>query len=116
VPREPNARQSLPSCYDDQMALPVGAFPCNGLILIPHTTAPLRARFPLEGERITIGSANGNSVVVPDPAVSRHHFELHRTADGWTLVDLHSRDIPERVGSSPIIAACTSSTTQRRDR
>jgi FHA domain-containing protein len=72
------------------MALRVGAFPCNGLILRGGESNPC-LRFPLEGQRITIGRTPDNDVVVPHPYVSGHHLALDCTPDGWTFVDNHSR-------------------------
>jgi ABC-type multidrug transport system ATPase subunit len=40
--------------------------------------------------RIRIGRAADNDVVLSDLLVSRHHAELHRTADEWIIVDLDS--------------------------
>jgi DNA-binding NtrC family response regulator len=41
-------------------------------------------------EAITVGTANGNSLVLGDPLVSRYHLELRREADRVLLVDLGS--------------------------
>jgi pSer/pThr/pTyr-binding forkhead associated (FHA) protein len=45
------------------------------------------ASYPLASGTVTLGSAAGNDLVVPDPAISRRHLELIRTRDGWLLVD-----------------------------
>jgi DNA-binding NtrC family response regulator len=41
-------------------------------------------------ERLTIGSASGNDLVLADRAVSRYHLELRRVAQGIEVVDLES--------------------------
>jgi hypothetical protein len=38
----------------------------------------------------TIGSQNGNTIVLPDPAVSRKHVGIRRNASGYELADLGS--------------------------
>jgi DNA-binding NtrC family response regulator len=43
-----------------------------------------------EAERITVGSARGNDLVLSDPAVSRHHFEIAIGEGGYLLRDLGS--------------------------
>lgn len=52
---------------------------------------------PLSGQIIdlvatvtTIGSQNGNTIVLPDPAVSRKHVGIRRDASGYELADLGS--------------------------
>jgi len=47
---------------------------------------------PDDGERLAIGTAADNALVLRDPAVSRYHLELARTADGVSVVDLGSRN------------------------
>jgi diguanylate cyclase (GGDEF)-like protein len=47
---------------------------------------------PLEGERVTLGRANGNSLVVEDGEVSRHHCAIERIDGGHRLVDLESKN------------------------
>ena len=41
---------------------------------------------------LAIGTSADNALVLTDPAVSRYHLELHRTATGVELVDLGSRN------------------------
>ncbi|MEO6773849.1 MAG: sigma 54-interacting transcriptional regulator [Kofleriaceae bacterium] len=41
---------------------------------------------------LAIGTAEDNALVLRDPAVSRYHLELARTADGVTVTDLGSRN------------------------
>jgi hypothetical protein len=50
-----------------------------------------RTRVALDGDRLTVGSAEGNDVVVADdPTVSRLHAVLERFAAGWCVTDLGS--------------------------
>jgi len=44
------------------------------------------------GERVTIGRAPTNQVVVQDERASRAHAEIHETQAGWTVRDLDSRN------------------------
>jgi hypothetical protein len=47
-------------------------------------------RFRLEAEITTIGSQEGNTIVIPDPAVSRKHVGIRRDTVGYELADLGS--------------------------
>ena len=50
-----------------------------------------RTRVALDGDRVTVGSAEGNDLVVADdPTVSRLHAVLERFAAGWCVTDLGS--------------------------
>lgn len=40
-----------------------------------------------EAERVTVGSAEGNDLVLTDRTVSRFHVDLTRVADGISVVD-----------------------------
>jgi len=40
-----------------------------------------------ERERLTVGTAQGNDLILGDETVSRYHLELRRTADGVEVVD-----------------------------
>ncbi len=52
---------------------------------------PLEGRnFRLESEITTIGSQAGNTIVIPDAAVSRKHVGIRRDASGYELADLGS--------------------------
>jgi len=48
------------------------------------------ARAEGEGEALTVGSAEGNDLVLADPTVSRYHLELRRGEEGVRVVDLGS--------------------------
>ena len=44
--------------------------------------------FALDRERITIGRAEDNDIILPSPIVSRHHAHLERSDGGYRLVPL----------------------------
>jgi hypothetical protein len=46
----------------------------------------------LEGDRLTVGSATDNDVVVGDPSVSRVHALLHQLNGRWFIEDCGSRN------------------------
>jgi len=46
--------------------------------------------FELSLDRITIGRAPDNVLVLDDKAASRHHAEIQRSPEGWRLKDLGS--------------------------
>jgi transcriptional regulator with GAF, ATPase, and Fis domain len=52
----------------------------------PGAGASLKARV----SEISVGSAPGNDLVLADPTVSRHHFSVRATAQGFLLRDLDS--------------------------
>jgi hypothetical protein len=47
-------------------------------------------RTVLSGSRVVLGRSRDCDVVVDDPNVSRHHAELRKTDDGWSVADLGS--------------------------
>jgi hypothetical protein len=54
-------------------------------------SGPLRGMaYPLAEEITTLGSLDGNSIVLQDPAVSRKHAGIRRDVQGWELADLGS--------------------------
>jgi ABC-type multidrug transport system ATPase subunit len=55
-----------------------------------HRHASGDIRFPLTGDRISIGRAPGCSAVLPDPQVAPRHAELVRVGAGWRVVDQES--------------------------
>lgn len=72
--------------------------------------------FPLTGGRVRLGRGGENDVVLADVSVSRHHAEIRRGPDGWTIHDLNStngvevnrvavRSAPVRVGDRLTIGA-----------
>jgi len=47
---------------------------------------------PVEGDRATLGSEEGNDVVVADKTVSHLHAAIERVGPGWCIRDLGSRN------------------------
>lgn len=66
--------------------------------------APRPGREPLEGVRL--GRGADNDLVVDDGTLSRTHLLLRRSAEGWTLEDLHSSNGTQvdgaRVNGAPV--------------
>ncbi len=56
----------------------------------PPTHGQLCGLHEIRTTRVRIGRFPDNDAVLDDLLVSRHHAELHRSADGWRLVDLAS--------------------------
>src|SRR5262245_46106140 len=52
----------------------------------PDASAALRAKV----SEVSVGTAPGNDLVVTDPTVSRHHFSITATREGFLLRDLGS--------------------------
>ncbi|MDC0748322.1 sigma 54-interacting transcriptional regulator [Polyangium mundeleinium] len=48
------------------------------------------ASFRAEMREVSVGTAQGNDLVLADPTVSRHHFSLSATPEGYLLKDLGS--------------------------
>lgn len=44
----------------------------------------------LTGDLVTIGRYTGNTIIIPDEQVSRHHARLTKTTGGYTIEDLGS--------------------------
>jgi len=66
-----------------------------GLPAFLHVTDPVAGRriVPLvAGERVTLGRAPGNTVVLHDERASRLHAEVVSTSEGWVVRDLQSRN------------------------
>jgi adenylate cyclase len=72
--------------------------------------------FPLTGGRVRLGRGGENDIVLADVSVSRHHAEIRRGPDGWTIHDLNStngvevnrvpvRTAPVRLGDHLTIGA-----------
>lgn len=57
-----------------------------------HYTTPegTTGEAELTSERISIGRADDNAIVIPDGSVSSHHGELVFTGDDWVFTDLGS--------------------------
>jgi adenylate cyclase len=61
-------------------------------------------KFALSGSRVRLGRGSDNEIVLPDVSVSRHHAELRRSAEGWSVHDLMSTNGVE-VNRVPVKAA-----------
>jgi hypothetical protein len=67
------------------------AAPHVGPAVIEFTSGPLAGRsYPLEREVTTIGSVEGNTVVLQDTGVSRKHVGIRKVDGGFELADLGS--------------------------
>ena len=58
---------------------------------------------PLTGQQVSVGRADGNDVVIDDPAVSRYHLVFERLAAGWSAHDVKSLN-GTLVNGEPIVA------------
>jgi hypothetical protein len=54
--------------------------------------APDGSIYPLIDDEYTIGRESSNTVVIKDASVSAKHAVITRTAEGWTILDLASRN------------------------
>jgi hypothetical protein len=62
-----------------------------GPAVLEFTKGPLGGRsFPLDRDVTTVGSVDGNSVVLQDTGVSRKHVGIRRIEGGYELADLGS--------------------------
>jgi len=64
-----------------------------------HATGEIS--WPLEGDRVSIGRAAGNDVVLSDPQVAKHHCTLLRVDNQWRLMDAGSGR-PTLIGGQPV--------------
>jgi len=55
------------------------------------------ARFALDGDSFTVGRAEDNDIVVPDPRVSSHHLVLKRSQSGNFIVNELGATNPTRI-------------------
>ncbi|MEZ4400276.1 MAG: sigma 54-interacting transcriptional regulator [Kofleriaceae bacterium] len=63
----------------------------TGTLRVEATAGPSRGAATLfDADTITVGSADGNTLVIADPLVSRFHLELVRTPDAIRVTDLGS--------------------------
>ncbi len=61
--------------------------------------------FKLEGDRVTIGRAATNDVVLSDPQIARHHCTLMRSGErGWRVMDAGSGR-PVLLDGVPVVSA-----------
>lgn len=62
----------------------------DAVLEVHERSGALRERVRISGDRLRIGRALDNDLVLEDPFVCAHHAELHWGEEGWTLVDLNS--------------------------
>jgi pSer/pThr/pTyr-binding forkhead associated (FHA) protein len=63
----------------------------TGAAIIEFKSGPLAGRsYPLERDVTTIGSVEGNTVVLQDTGVSRKHVGIRKVDGGFELADLGS--------------------------
>lgn len=62
----------------------------DAVLEVHERSGALRERVRISGDRLRIGRALDNDLVLEDPYVCAHHAELHWGEEGWTLVDLDS--------------------------
>ncbi len=63
------------------------------------TTSRGAVEHPLDRDDLSLGRDPSNDIVVDDPVVSRHHASLHRSGDGYEIVDLQSANGLSRDGA-----------------
>lgn len=86
--------------------------------LDPHVAAALLARqrpvvrVAVTGDRVRIGSGEGNEVVLPDPRIAPVHAELIRGDTGWRVVSTARRAVV--VDGSPVASAPVSVPSELR--
>jgi predicted component of type VI protein secretion system len=70
------------------------------------------ARFALEGDAFTVGRADDNDIVLPDPRVSSHHLVLKRSQSGNYIINDLGATNPTRVnGRASALAELTDGDT-----
>jgi len=97
----------VPSSEIATRAQPAAASHTDELLLVVVSGSARGKRVKL-GERLTVGKAADNDLVLPDDTVSRHHCELERTALGIVVRDLGSTN-HTRVGRTAVREAVVES-------
>lgn len=65
------------------------------------TTDGATGEIELSGERLTVGRADDNNIVIPDGSVSSHHGEIVFDGTNWVFTDLGSTN-GTKVGDSRV--------------
>ncbi len=60
--------------------------------LVKYRGAKIELAFGLDGSKVTIGRDDDNMIQLPNPKISKHHAILQRTAAGWVIEDLGSKN------------------------
>ena len=90
----------VPSSEIATRAQPLAGAQADELLLVVVSGSARGKRVKL-GERLTVGKAADNDLVLPDDTVSRHHCEFERTATGIVVRDLGSTN-HTRVGRTAV--------------
>ena len=90
----------VPSSEIATRAQPLAGAQADELLLVVVSGSARGKRVKL-GERLTVGKAPDNDLVLPDDTVSRHHCELERTPTGIIVRDLGSTN-HTRVGRTAV--------------
>jgi transcriptional regulator with GAF, ATPase, and Fis domain len=90
----------VPSAEIATRAQPLAGAQADELLLVVVSGSARGKRVRL-GERLTVGKAADNDLVLPDDTVSRHHCELERTSLGIIVRDLGSTN-HTRVGRTAV--------------
>jgi len=61
-----------------------------GGLLLEQARPPSSCRWPLDGDRITIGRDRSSGIHVDDTSLSRHHADLVRNGRSWSIIDARS--------------------------
>src|SRR5215468_5613956 len=65
-------------------------FPRAMVLRLPDGTT---RRVPLDRDQITLGRSTGNDLVFPDDVgLSRQHLVIQKSANGWSVTDLNSKN------------------------
>lgn len=81
VPIEPNG---------EPVELKPGDLPAGVGMLVVTRGPNSGSRFALDADRISVGRHPDSTIFLDDIAVSRRHAEIHRTPDGYRVVDVGS--------------------------
>lgn len=61
-----------------------------GVLFLRQRRPPSSSAWELTGDRLTIGREASSDIVVNDPIVSRHHADLVRDGQNWSIIDAGS--------------------------
>lgn len=75
---------------DDDLVVPVGELPVETGVLIVRAGAQAGDRFSLDSDTTRLGRHPDSEISLDDITVSRRHVDIHRTADGYMVVDAGS--------------------------
>ena len=64
--------------------------PAQRYLLIVRRGPQQGKGYALDGALASVGRYTGNTIVIADETVSRHHARLRKTGDGYTIEDMNS--------------------------